>query len=83
MPETSIVIRTFNEEQHLPGLLEAIQRLWPVGFLRVADRGVREGLLMGMMHPCIPAMVGFAANRGRELADALAHEDERIPPFAS
>ena len=64
-------------------ILEAIQRLWPVGFLRVADRGVREGLLMGMMHPCIPAMVGFSANRGRELSAALAHEDERIPPFAS
>jgi len=30
-------------------ILEAICRLWPVGRLRVADRGVREGLLMSLM----------------------------------
>jgi exopolyphosphatase/guanosine-5'-triphosphate,3'-diphosphate pyrophosphatase len=30
-------------------ILSAICRLWPVGRLRVADRGVREGLLLGMM----------------------------------
>jgi exopolyphosphatase/guanosine-5'-triphosphate,3'-diphosphate pyrophosphatase len=32
-------------------ILEAILRLWPVGKLRVADRGLREGLLMDMIHP--------------------------------
>ncbi|MDX2142503.1 MAG: Ppx/GppA phosphatase family protein [Rhodospirillaceae bacterium] len=32
-------------------ILEAICRLWPVGKLRVADRGLREGLLMDMIHP--------------------------------
>jgi exopolyphosphatase/guanosine-5'-triphosphate,3'-diphosphate pyrophosphatase len=32
-------------------ILEAICRRWPVGQLTVADRGVREGLLLGMMHP--------------------------------
>ncbi len=32
-------------------ILEAICRVWPVGKLRVADRGLREGLLMDMMHP--------------------------------
>lgn len=30
-------------------ILEAIHRLWPVTRLRVADRGVREGLLHGLM----------------------------------
>lgn len=32
-------------------ILEAICRMWPVGKLRVADRGLREGLLMEMIHP--------------------------------
>jgi len=31
-------------------ILEAICRLWPVGKLRVADRGVREGILHGLMN---------------------------------
>jgi len=30
-------------------VLEAICRLWPVGRLRVADRGVREGILMDLL----------------------------------
>jgi exopolyphosphatase/guanosine-5'-triphosphate,3'-diphosphate pyrophosphatase len=30
-------------------ILEAICRIWPLGRLRVADRGVREGLLLSMM----------------------------------
>jgi exopolyphosphatase/guanosine-5'-triphosphate,3'-diphosphate pyrophosphatase len=30
-------------------ILSAICRLWPVGRLRVADRGVREGILMSLM----------------------------------
>jgi exopolyphosphatase/guanosine-5'-triphosphate,3'-diphosphate pyrophosphatase len=30
-------------------ILTAICRLWPVGRLRVADRGVREGILMNLM----------------------------------
>ena len=32
-------------------ILEAICHLWPVGKLRVADRGLREGLLMDLIHP--------------------------------
>ena len=36
-------------------ILEAIQQCWPVGSLRVADRGIREGMLMDMIHPCRPA----------------------------
>ncbi len=31
-------------------ILEAICRTWPVGRLRVADRGVREGILYNLMH---------------------------------
>jgi exopolyphosphatase/guanosine-5'-triphosphate,3'-diphosphate pyrophosphatase len=31
-------------------ILEAICGLWPVGRLRVADRGVREGILAGLIH---------------------------------
>jgi exopolyphosphatase / guanosine-5'-triphosphate,3'-diphosphate pyrophosphatase len=31
-------------------ILEAICRLWPVGRLRVADRGIREGILQALMH---------------------------------
>jgi exopolyphosphatase/guanosine-5'-triphosphate,3'-diphosphate pyrophosphatase len=30
-------------------ILEGICRLWPVGRLRVADRGLREGILFGLM----------------------------------
>ena len=30
-------------------ILEAILEIWPVGRIRVADRGVREGLLMGLL----------------------------------
>jgi exopolyphosphatase/guanosine-5'-triphosphate,3'-diphosphate pyrophosphatase len=30
-------------------ILEAICRIWPVGCLRVADRGLREGMLLQMM----------------------------------
>jgi len=41
-------------------ILDAIHRTWPVGGLRVADRGLREGILMNMM--------GF----GGVLVDAIA-----------
>jgi exopolyphosphatase/guanosine-5'-triphosphate,3'-diphosphate pyrophosphatase len=30
-------------------ILEGICRQWPVGRLRVADRGLREGILLGLM----------------------------------
>ena len=32
------------------GILQAICRVWPVGCLRVADRGVREGILFKLSH---------------------------------
>ena len=30
-------------------ILEAIMRRWPVGRVRVADRGLREGILLALM----------------------------------
>lgn len=36
-------------------ILEAICRIWPLGRLRVADRGVREGLLLNMMQADVAA----------------------------
>ena len=59
-------------------ILDAIKRTWPVGVIRVADRGVREGLLMGMMHPCMPAAAGYVVNPGRELDAAPSHDDEAL-----
>jgi exopolyphosphatase/guanosine-5'-triphosphate,3'-diphosphate pyrophosphatase len=38
-------------------ILDAIRNQWPVGSLWVADRGIREGMLMDMIHPCRPAPV--------------------------
>jgi exopolyphosphatase/guanosine-5'-triphosphate,3'-diphosphate pyrophosphatase len=44
-------------------ILEAICRLWPVGKLRVADRGLREGLLMDLIHPTrVRVMPGAGAD---------------------
>lgn len=34
-------------------ILEAICGLWPVGTLRVADRGLREGLLLDLINPAL------------------------------
>ncbi len=34
-------------------ILEAICKLWPVGSLRVADRGLREGLLLDLINPAL------------------------------
>ena len=44
-------------------ILEAICRRWPVGRLRVADRGVREGILVDLMGR--KATPGAAHNGGR------------------
>ena len=35
-------------------MLSAICRQWPIGRLRVADRGVREGILMSLMTGTAP-----------------------------
>jgi len=44
-------------------ILEAICRTWPVGRLRVADRGVREGILLGLMRAATAAAVVPADSR--------------------
>jgi len=42
-------------------VLEAICRCWPVGQLRVADRGLREGILLSLMRPASePRLRGLA-----------------------
>jgi exopolyphosphatase/guanosine-5'-triphosphate,3'-diphosphate pyrophosphatase len=38
-------------------ILEALCRLWPVGRLRIADRGVREGILLSLMRADRPEQV--------------------------
>jgi exopolyphosphatase/guanosine-5'-triphosphate,3'-diphosphate pyrophosphatase len=45
-------------------ILAAICRLFPVGRLRVADRGVREGILMGLLAGTAP---GGAPQRQAQL----------------
>ena len=45
-------------------ILESICHTWPVGQLRIADRGLREGLLMDLMHP---AMLKVAAKSAASL----------------
>ncbi len=51
-------------------ILIAICRMWPVGRLRIADRGVREGILFGLMRDADreagdqPAGVGARASLG-------------------
>lgn len=42
-------------------ILQAICRTWPVGALRVADRGLREGILMSLLQRRVVAGVGMAA----------------------
>lgn len=43
-------------------ILEAIIRTWPVGRMRVADRGLREGILLGLM-----------AQDGHAVGDRVVH----------
>jgi exopolyphosphatase/guanosine-5'-triphosphate,3'-diphosphate pyrophosphatase len=38
-------------------ILEAICRTWPIGRLRVADRGLREGILLNLMRDAVRAPV--------------------------
>jgi exopolyphosphatase / guanosine-5'-triphosphate,3'-diphosphate pyrophosphatase len=47
-------------------ILEAVRRGWPTDQLRVADRGLREGMLHGLM--------------GRSLAQALTGPGATVPP---
>jgi exopolyphosphatase/guanosine-5'-triphosphate,3'-diphosphate pyrophosphatase len=45
-------------------ILEAICRTWPVARLRVADRGLREGILVTLMRGCAPCRPCAAGGGG-------------------
>jgi exopolyphosphatase / guanosine-5'-triphosphate,3'-diphosphate pyrophosphatase len=51
-------------------ILDAICGLWPVGRLTVADRGVREGILLGLMG--VPAPIAFEACRPERVVQGEA-----------
>jgi exopolyphosphatase/guanosine-5'-triphosphate,3'-diphosphate pyrophosphatase len=46
-------------------ILQAVQELWPCDRVRVADRGLREGLLMSLMAPVPPRRRRRSRRRGR------------------
>jgi len=48
-------------------VLSAICRQWPIGRLRVADRGVREGILMSLMTGTAPDSVYHRGLNGTHL----------------
>jgi exopolyphosphatase/guanosine-5'-triphosphate,3'-diphosphate pyrophosphatase len=54
-------------------ILAALCRIWPAERLRVADRGLREGMLYAMIH-------GVSAPQGRW---ALEADPESLPPVGS
>jgi len=58
-------IGTERAELVIPGcaILEAIRKSWPVGKLSVADRGLREGMLMELMAADGEPIVGNPAER--------------------
>jgi exopolyphosphatase/guanosine-5'-triphosphate,3'-diphosphate pyrophosphatase len=58
-------------------ILEAICSLWPMGRLTVADRGLREGMLMDLMAPS-PALLGAKALQGGKTEPLLVS----VPPRA-
>lgn len=51
-------------------ILEAIMEAWPTARLRVADRGLREGVLLSLMHP--PKRRRRGGRRVRRAADGAA-----------
>ena len=68
-------------------ILEAICRTWPVGCLRVADRGLREGILFNMMGPCVAEKPRWAPNpraaaKPRLAATPSANTDSCSPCMA-
>lgn len=60
-------------------ILSAICRLWPVGRLRVADRGVREGILMSLMTGTAPDNVYLEPVSA---ADDQAGQPDQLVPAA-
>jgi exopolyphosphatase / guanosine-5'-triphosphate,3'-diphosphate pyrophosphatase len=51
-------------------ILAAIQDVWPAPRIRVADRGLREGLLLGMM----------GADQRRARRKANARQNKEVSP---
>jgi exopolyphosphatase/guanosine-5'-triphosphate,3'-diphosphate pyrophosphatase len=52
-------------------ILEAVLRSWPVASLRVADRGLREGILQGLMGRTLAQVLGSDANAAAGRADVV------------
>lgn len=65
-----------RSELMLPGLaiLDAIFQIWPSARLRVGDRGLREGILLSMMHGAAetPRRSGGRRNAGQRAPKAAA-----------
>jgi exopolyphosphatase/guanosine-5'-triphosphate,3'-diphosphate pyrophosphatase len=68
-------------ELAIPGcaILEAICRAWPIGRLRVADRGLREGMLLELMtEDGVPVTGNPAANRKQNSTENFSKNMEAI-----
>lgn len=61
-------------------ILSAICRLWPVGILRVADRGVREGILMSLMTGTAPDNVYNPLDKSSYALLQTKHTDSDFVP---
>ncbi|NQV54989.1 MAG: Ppx/GppA family phosphatase [Rhodospirillales bacterium] len=59
----------------VPGcaILDAIKRSWPVGKLSIADRGLREGMLMELMTSDGIPIVGNPSERSQQEARNIKH----------
>lgn len=64
----------------VPGcaILEAICRCWPVGHLRVADRGLREGMLLELMTADGIKMTGNPAETNHTTIGATGQEGQTV-----
>ena len=51
------MIAWYGNQLGLERSLDAICRTWPTGRLRVADRGLREGILLNLMRDAAPARI--------------------------
>jgi exopolyphosphatase/guanosine-5'-triphosphate,3'-diphosphate pyrophosphatase len=61
-------------------ILEAVWRSWPTDQLRVADRGLREGILQGLMGRSLAqALTGPGATAS--LPDGLPMAAASVPPI--
>ena len=71
-------IGTERAELVIPGcaILEAIRKSWPVGKLSVADRGLREGILMELMAADGEPIVGNPAQRTQSNANSGQRPDQ-------